>query len=682
MNRSYYSASIDAFLDAGQNEILGELTARSEFAVDPTQRDAWQHEIDLLQQVLVPYRGAGTVYFEYSIPRLGRRIDVVAVVGPVVFVLEFKVGEAAFPAYAVDQVWDYGLDLKNFHESSHDKAIAPVLIATDAPGLPGRVEPTHHSDGLLRPIRCNSESLAEVLRAVLGYVSGAPIDTGQWESGRYCPTPTIIEAATALYKGHSVAEISRSDASAINLSQTSDSLADIIKSAQRSSSKAICFVTGVPGAGKTLVGLNIATTHIDKDGDLYSVFLSGNGPLVAVLREALARDKVQQERWLGKKVPKSKALSEVKMFIQNVHHFRDECLIDASRPPIEHVALFDEAQRAWNQKQTAKFMRQKKKVTNFNQSEPEFLIACLDRHPDWGVIVCLVGGGEVPMTYDEATGFCLRYGGCNDGGTTFASGYGNDLTAYDPATERWIALRWTDPCAPPRPRNGCTRFYAYDPVRRVTWFASGTSGNRLASSLPLDWKGADGTWQYDGVRDRFSLVPTTGPQPAIGVGCCYDSVNNLFVCKTQQGWGDVKVAQLDPDKRQWTAGPPPRALAYTYGCFVASLKGMLVIEPGKQGHKTLLYVSAESAWRELDPKPELPPVGGRPTTAYDPEQDMVICLLGEKTFVYDVKKNTWSPVETNAPGKASECLVCDTRHKVFLATHNMGESMWAFRYRN
>ena len=153
-------------------------------------------------------------------------------------------------------------------------------------------------------------------------------------------------------------------------------------------------MTGVPGAGKTLVGLNIATKHINKGSELYSVFLSGNGPLVAILREALARDKVYRERQQGRKVKKTSVRPAVEAFIQNVHHFRDECLIDCARPPIEHVALFDEAQRAWNKEQTSAFMLRKKKVANFQKSEPEFLISCLDRHRDWGVIICLVGGGQ------------------------------------------------------------------------------------------------------------------------------------------------------------------------------------------------------------------------------------------------------------------------------------------------
>jgi DUF2075 family protein len=243
-------------------------------------------------------------------------------------------------------------------------------------------------------LTANPDTLGGIIAGVLHLSIGPQIDTQHWETGRYCPTPTIIEAAMALYGGHSVAEISRTDASATNLTDTSKAVSDIIQSARENSHKAICFVTGVPGAGKTLVGLNIATTHIDKNSDLYSVFLSGNGPLVDILREALARDKVRREKEHGRKVRLGKARSEVKLFIQNVHNFRDECLQDPSRPPIEHVALFDEAQRAWNKKQTESFMRRKRRWPDFKQSEPEFLISCLDRHPDWAVVVCLVGGGQ------------------------------------------------------------------------------------------------------------------------------------------------------------------------------------------------------------------------------------------------------------------------------------------------
>ena len=391
MNRAYYSDSIINFKNTSTDEILVKLTRTNDFPLEQTQRDAWLEEISILRKVLMSHQGH--IYFEYSIPRMGQRIDVVILIGPVIFVLEFKIGEKEFPSYAIDQVWDYALDLKNFHETSHNAFIAPILIATKATSTDHNVFTTPHDDMLLFPIRSNVDSLSEIIKNVLLFAEGNVIDQSQWENGRYCPTPTIIEAATALYSGHSVSDISRNDASAINLSRTSEAISDIINKSKNKPQKSICFVTGVPGSGKTLVGLNIATEHIDNKSELYSVFLSGNGPLVKILHEALARDNVEREKARGRKIKKGKVLSEVKAFIQNVHHFRDEYLIDTA-PPIEHVALFDEAQRAWNLEQTSSWMRRKKNNPNYNISEPEFLISCLNRHPDWAVIVCLVGGGQ------------------------------------------------------------------------------------------------------------------------------------------------------------------------------------------------------------------------------------------------------------------------------------------------
>lgn len=382
MKRDYYSASIADFRDTAPDTILGGLTRNNPFTLEPTQLNAWLEEITILQQVLT--NREGRVYFEYAIPRMGKRIDVVLLIGPVIFVLEFKVGESTFSTFALDQVCDYALDLKNFHESSYNHFIAPVLIPTAARRVPPIVYATPKNDKLFSPIRCTVALLGEVIDDVLHHAeSEADIDPEIWESGRYCPTPTIIEAALALYKGHSVREISRNDAKAINLSLTSEAIAEIISSSKDKSHKSICFVTGVPGAGKTLVGLDTATKHHDEQDSFYSVFLSGNAPLVAILREALARDHVKNEKKHQRKVRKGEARSKVRAFIQNVHHFRDECFKDLDRPPIEHVALFDEAQRAWNLQQTRKFMRgvrRKERVLDFNQSEPEFLISCLNRH--------------------------------------------------------------------------------------------------------------------------------------------------------------------------------------------------------------------------------------------------------------------------------------------------------------
>lgn len=395
MRREFYSDSIEAFLAKPAELIRDELVRGSGLiasTLDVTQFEAWDYEVHLLKNACAEFEGRGAIFFEYSIPRLGKRVDVILIVDGVIFVLEFKVGATKFSASAVDQVWDYALDLKNFHEPSHYELVVPILVATEAESPSGTSSIRPYADQPTAPLLSNGSSLKNTLDRVLQKAQPSSIDHANWIAGRYRPTPTIIEAALALYNGHSVDEISRSDAD--DLSTTSNALSEIIQQSKARSQKAICFVTGVPGAGKTLAGLNIATRFVSTQDDLHSVFLSGNGPLVNILREALARDKVIRERTRGNRIKKATALSEVKAFVQNVHHFRDDCLIDRNKPPIEHVALFDEAQRAWNLERTEWFMRVKKKTPHFGMSEPEFLISCLDRHQDWAVVVCLVGGGQ------------------------------------------------------------------------------------------------------------------------------------------------------------------------------------------------------------------------------------------------------------------------------------------------
>ncbi len=395
MQRAYYSNSIPQFVADDTEFIYGQLALASEFAVEQNQKNAWLKQTEQLKRLLKDFHGS--IYFEFSIPRMGKRVDVVLLVGQAIFVVEFKVGDTQFHSHAIDQVMDYSLDLKNFHATSHDRFIVPILVATGAKDPPPVISLTVNNDRIFNVVKTNGDSLAEIITRVQDLIgspdAGSIAESRAWEQGSYCPTPTIIEAAMALYNGHQVAEISRNDASGETLHRTTQAIADVITDARKNSYKAACFVTGVPGAGKTLIGLNIATQHFDKASSLHSVFLSGNGPLVKILQEALARDKVERERVAGRKLKKGVARSEVKMFIQNVHHYRDECLSDPA-PPVDRIALFDEAQRAWNLNQTATFMRQKKNLPEFHQSEPEFLLSCIDRHPDWGVVVCLVGGGQ------------------------------------------------------------------------------------------------------------------------------------------------------------------------------------------------------------------------------------------------------------------------------------------------
>ncbi|WP_374607888.1 DUF2075 domain-containing protein [Thermomonas sp.] len=395
IRRWLYSAHFKDFVEQSADEILGEMTRRAGGDLDLTQNNAWQEQIEVLKtlQLADSEHSSAKIYFEYTIPRLGRRADVILIVGHVLFVLEFKAGESQFNISALDQVWDYALDLKNFHDASHGICIAPVLVATKAKPQTIELQRTLHDDDLVRPIRANADDLQEVIAQTMDFLKAPRIDISNWESGRYLPTPTIIEAARALYAGHSVESISRSDASAQNLTVTSKAIDQIIENARATGKKAICFVTGVPGAGKTLVGLDVANRHLDKDSDTYSVYLSGNAPLVAVLTEALARDKVRRSSYSQTPVRIGVARSAVKAFIQIVHHFRDACLVD-DRPPTGHVVIFDESQRAWTHAKTADFMRRKKGIPDFEHSEPEFLISCMDRHEDWAVVVCLVGGGQ------------------------------------------------------------------------------------------------------------------------------------------------------------------------------------------------------------------------------------------------------------------------------------------------
>jgi hypothetical protein len=339
LSRAWYGASIAEFLHTQPDTIVGRLARNSDFALLPTQKDAWVAQIGLLQVSLVGL--TGSLFLEFNIPRMGRRIDAVLLIGPVVFVIEFKVGETEFERAAIDQVWDYALDLKNFHEASHSVSLIPILIATGATAsAPSKLHAD--DDKVYRPILVHPAGFREAVNLTLRSITGEVLNEQKWSCAPYHPTPTIVEAARALYAQHSVEAIARYDAGAQNLRVTSCRIEELVDEARAQRRKLICFVTGVPGAGKTLVGLNVATRRRDLDQPTHAVFLSGNGPLVAVLREALTRDEVARQKNNGIQVRKGTVAESIKAFIQNVHHFRDDALID-SGPPAEHVTIFDEA---------------------------------------------------------------------------------------------------------------------------------------------------------------------------------------------------------------------------------------------------------------------------------------------------------------------------------------------------
>ena len=382
MLRAYYGKSIADFIQEDNQRILGELSEKHQNnKLEILQKNAWKQQITILKSQLSGLNGY--IYFEFLIPRMGKRVDNIVILGDKIFLLEFKIGSEQYDRHAIDQVIDYALDLRNFHEGSHHANLIPVLIAEKASKK--FKNNFQEAQNLNQAILLNAQNLREFFKP---YNSTSLMDVLAWEQSPYKPTPTIIEAAQALYQNHDVAEITRSDAGAKNLSATANCISNIIEQAKQGNKKAICFVTGVPGAGKTLAGLNIANQRLKVAEDEHTVFLSGNGPLVQVLQEALARDSV-----IKNKIKKENALKATKAFIQNIHHFRDEYL-ENSQAPTEKVVVFDEAQRAWNQHQTCKFMRQKRGRPDFNKSEPEFLIEVMNRHQDWCVIVCLIGGGQ------------------------------------------------------------------------------------------------------------------------------------------------------------------------------------------------------------------------------------------------------------------------------------------------
>ncbi len=384
--KAYYNALVSDFLKEDDERILGVLTGAHHHSLEEPQRWAWLRQITVLKASLTN-QANGRLFLEFYIPRMGKRADALLITRNVVFVIEFKAGAYGHSSIGFDQVEDYALDIKNFHEGSHAAPIVPVLVSTDAESLHPH-ELTFADDLVALPIGANSADLGALIDHICATQNSPTLDVDDWMAKGYRPTPTIIQAAEVLYRTHGVTDISRSDAGAKNLKETSDSVGSVIDRSRENRVKAICFVTGVPGSGKTLAGLNIATQRSVNHLDEHAVFLSGNGPLVDVLREALTRDKATREG-----VSKKTAAREVSSFIQNIHHFRDE-YVGNNAIPVEKVVVFDEAQRAWTREQAASFMQRKRGQPNFDESEPEFLISVMDRHRDWCTVVCLIGGGQ------------------------------------------------------------------------------------------------------------------------------------------------------------------------------------------------------------------------------------------------------------------------------------------------
>lgn len=428
-NRCLYNASFSEFLQQDPLTVLGTLHNNYHGDALTTTDEAWMGEIMLMQKVLKPWEDEnGQIVFEYDIPRLGKRIDVVLLLRGMIFCLEFKVGKKEEFQAGIEQVMDYALDLKNFHLYSHNRKIVPILVPTQYKKYTTDFFPSVYNDEIYNPMITGEEHLQELIARVLenagAECNNEPLD--DWLISPYAPTPTIIEAARTLFENHSVEDITRHEADKVSTNRTINYILEVIRLSKVERKKSICFVTGVPGAGKTLVGLDVAIKQTYKDGALDkengAVYLSGNGPLVAVLTEALARDNQKKCSARGERKNMSDSRREVSEFIQIIHRYRDNMLSKIKNPvengvveidpekairleatgygEVEHVAIFDEAQRSWTHKRIADYLKRggtygnKLKVPNFPMSEAEFLIWSLDQREDWAVIICLVGGGQ------------------------------------------------------------------------------------------------------------------------------------------------------------------------------------------------------------------------------------------------------------------------------------------------
>ena len=431
MTRCLYHATIHEILQQSPEALLGTFVNNYHGVAMTTTNEAWADEIHIMQETLQPWKNKdGQVIFEYDIPRLGKRIDVVLLFRGLIFCLEFKVGEREMLQSNIEQVLDYALDLKNFHLLSQNRTIVPILIPTRFQSSSSEFIPSVYDDSIYNPLVTGANGLQQLIADVLTHAGATAPDPSlgaDWIISPYSPTPTIIEAAKRLYENHSVEDITRHEADKVSTDRTIAYILDVIKTSREKGEKSICFVTGVPGAGKTLVGLDVAVKQSYQNGEKLSedegaVYLSGNGPLVAVLTEALAIDNQKKSQARREKKNRSDSRREVGKFIQIIHRYRDNMLAKLKTPiengvleidpqkaiklakagygEVEHVAIFDEAQRSWTHKRLADYLKRggtygnKLKIQNFPYSEAAFLIWSLDQREDWATIVCLVGGGQ------------------------------------------------------------------------------------------------------------------------------------------------------------------------------------------------------------------------------------------------------------------------------------------------
>ena len=381
--KAYYCNSIPGFIRDDSTTIIGQLVKHS-FEVNKEQSEAWENQISELQNRLEKCGMEGDIIFEYDIVRLGKRIDVILLIRHMVFSLEFKNGKDIFTAQDAQQAEDYAIDIKNFHKESEDLYVCPILIATKAEPYKKVQSSGCYPDKQIHLQRENIETLIPKLSEILNlYGEDKEIDFEKWFNSPYYPTPTIVAAAVEAYSSHNLSQIAQSEAGQENINLCEAKINEVISTAQTNKRKCVCFVTGVPGAGKTLVGLDVVAKNMDEKKNL-SVYLSGNGPLVEVLREALKRS-VKAKKQFNRETE-----AAINTLIQSSFAFKKDNASHNHATP-ENILIFDEAQRVWNKER----MTSKHKDNPLMAvSEPHLLFSIMDRHQDWAVMICLVGLGQ------------------------------------------------------------------------------------------------------------------------------------------------------------------------------------------------------------------------------------------------------------------------------------------------
>ena len=395
---AYIERGLLDFVNASDSELISDL--HQAYALDgfvsqyTSQTISWDVSLSLIKMGLQSAVATGIsaagwrVLLELPLYRLRRRVDLLLVAPQVLVVIELKVGADQFHSSDRQQVEEYALDLRDFHEFSHDIPILPVLWCTEAPAAPLQL-PELGAGVADAVVKVGNGQFPIFVSDLASHISALRHAVREdWSRGAYRPVPSVIEAATSLFAGHGVEEITRRDAA--NLGHAAEAILSLIREARERNRRHLIFLTGVPGSGKTLAGLQVVHRAHESEGRHSGdvVYLSGNTPLVTVLREALTEDECRRKMRAGHRVKKDAVRSSVRVRIQHIMDFLREYLSDTEeRPPHERAIVFDEAQRAWD----AAYGKQK---FGRSASEPRLLLDIMGRHEKWSVIVGLVGGGQ------------------------------------------------------------------------------------------------------------------------------------------------------------------------------------------------------------------------------------------------------------------------------------------------